>query len=336
MYFFLGNLASLDICCSSVIAPRILFDLHTESLRISKTACISQIFFFLSFISSEVFLLALMSCDRYVAICRPLHYMQIMQWKVCTNMAFGVWIIGIAYSMVHTLCILRLHFCGSNIIDSFFCDLPQLLKISCNDASINNMLIFLLGGLYTLTCFVITFFPYVNIFSTVLRIQAKNKRLKVFSTCTSHLTVVFIFYGTSVLCGPCGTILAPAGPLWPPWVFRGPAGPQGPPWLPLPLMAHDLPWVPSSGPTAPLQAMCPLQILCDRQCGPRLPPAIALILLWHFTGLSGLPKPPVFPFSLLLFLTNLYGLPQLPVPLSGPLWPPCGPPWTSTASLGIL
>ncbi|KAM4622315.1 olfactory receptor 1G1-like [Discoglossus pictus] len=198
MYFFLGNLASVDICYSSVTAPRILFDLHTQSLRISKTACISQIFFFLSFICSEACLLAVMSCDRYVAICRPLHYMQIMEWKVCTNMALGVWIIGIAYSMVHTLCILRLHFCGLNIIDSFFCDLPQLLKISCNDASINNMLLFLLGGLYTLTCFVITFFPYVSIFSTVLRIQAKNQRLKAFSTCTSHLTVVFILYGTSV------------------------------------------------------------------------------------------------------------------------------------------
>ncbi|KAM4622310.1 olfactory receptor 1G1-like [Discoglossus pictus] len=198
MYFFLGNLASMDICCSSITAPRILFDLHTQSLRISMTACISQIFFFIFLISSEVFLLAVMSCDRYVAICRPLHYMQIMQWKVCTNIAFGIWIIGIAYSMVHTLCILRLNFCGSNVIHSFFCDLPQLLKISCTDTYINNMLLFLLGGLYTLTCFVITFFPYVSIFSTVLRIPAKNKRLKVFSTCTSHLTVVFIFYGTSV------------------------------------------------------------------------------------------------------------------------------------------
>ncbi|KAM4622307.1 olfactory receptor 5AR1-like [Discoglossus pictus] len=199
MYFFLGNLASLDICCSSVIAPRILFDLLTQSLRISKTACISQMFFFIFFISSEGCLLAMMSCDRYVAICRPLHYMQIMQRKVCTNMAFGVWITGIVYSMAHTLCTLRLHFCGSNVLHSFFCDLPQLLKISCTDTSINNMLIFLLGGLYIFTFFMITFFPYVYIFSTVLRIQAKNKRLKAFSTCTSHLTVVFILYGTTVL-----------------------------------------------------------------------------------------------------------------------------------------
>ncbi|KAM4628505.1 olfactory receptor 1C1-like [Discoglossus pictus] len=198
MYFFLGNLACLDICLSSVTAPRIIYDLHTQSLRISKTACICQIFFFLFFMASEVLLLAIMSCDRYVAICRPLHYMQIMQWKVCTNMAFGVWIIGIAYSMVYALCTLRLNFCGSNVIHSFFCDLPQLMKISCSDISINNMLLFLLGGFYAFTCFVITFFPYVNIFSTVLRIRVKNKRLKAFSTCASHLTVVFILYGTSV------------------------------------------------------------------------------------------------------------------------------------------
>ncbi|KAM4632102.1 olfactory receptor 1-like [Discoglossus pictus] len=198
MYFFLGNLACLDICCSSVTAPRILYDLHTQSLRISKTACISQIFFFLFFMSSEFCMLAIMSGDRYFAICRPLHYMQIMQWKVCTNMAFGVWIIGIAYSMVYALCTLRLNFCGSNVIHSFFCDLPQLMKISCSDISINNMLIFLLGGLFASTSFVITFFPYVKIFSTVLKIRVKNKRLKAFSTCTSHLTVVFILYGTSV------------------------------------------------------------------------------------------------------------------------------------------
>ncbi|KAM4694466.1 olfactory receptor 1-like [Discoglossus pictus] len=199
MYFFLGNLAFLDICFSSVTAPRILFDLHTQKLRISKTACISQIFFFIFCISSEVCLLAMMSCDRYVAICHPLHYMQIMQWKVCTHIAFGVWITGIAYSMAHTLCTLRLNFCGSNIIHSFFCDLPQLIKISCTDASINNMLIFLLGGLYSFTCFVITFFPYVNIFSKILRIQGKNKKLKAFSTCSSHLSIVFILYGTTAL-----------------------------------------------------------------------------------------------------------------------------------------
>ncbi|KAM4694468.1 olfactory receptor 1C1-like [Discoglossus pictus] len=199
MYFFLGNLAFLDICFLSVTAPCILFDLHTQKLRISKTACISQIFFIIIFISSEACLLAMMSCDRYVAICHPLCYMQIMQWKVCTHIAFGVWITGIIYSMVHTLCTLRLNFCGSNVIHSFFCDLSQLLRISCTDASINNMLIFVLGGIYALSFSVLTFFPYVNIFRTVLRIQTKNKRLKAFSTCASHLTMVFLLYGTTAL-----------------------------------------------------------------------------------------------------------------------------------------
>ncbi|KAM4631617.1 olfactory receptor 1G1-like [Discoglossus pictus] len=196
MYFFLGNLACLDICSSSVTAPRMLFDLNTQKRRIPKTACISQVFFLIAFVSSEVCLLSVMSCDRYFAICRPLHYMQIMHRKVCTQLASGVWGLGLVYSLVHTLCTLRLSFCDSDIIHSFFCDLPQLIQLSCTDASINNSLIFLLGGLYSFIFFVITFLPYVHIFRTVLSTRTKTRRIKAFSTCTSHLTVVFILYGT--------------------------------------------------------------------------------------------------------------------------------------------
>ncbi|XP_053326553.1 olfactory receptor 1019-like [Spea bombifrons] len=198
MYFFLGNLACLDLCSSSTTVPRMLFDLLTKRRLISVAECITQFFFFLFFAISEVFLLAMMSYDRYIAVCHPLHYMQIMNQKVCVQLASGAGFLGLGCSLVQTLCLLRLTFCGPNILQSFFCDLPQLLQLSCTDTFINIMAIFLVGGLLGLATLVMTFFPYVSIFTTVFKIPAKDKRLKVFSTCTSHLTVVFIFYGTLV------------------------------------------------------------------------------------------------------------------------------------------
>ncbi|KAM4632094.1 olfactory receptor 1G1-like [Discoglossus pictus] len=198
MYFFLGNLAFLDMGFSSVTSPQMLCDLYTQQWRISRTACITQVFFFLFFVSCEVFLLAVMSCDRYVAICRPLHYLLIMHWRICGKIASGVWGLGVIYSLVHTLCTLRLNFCGSDLIQSFFCDLPQLFKLSCTDTFINILVIFLLGGLTAFACLVTTFVPYMKIYNTVVSIQTKSSRLKAFSTCTSYLTVVFIFYGTLV------------------------------------------------------------------------------------------------------------------------------------------
>ncbi|XP_018428852.1 PREDICTED: olfactory receptor 146-like [Nanorana parkeri] len=194
MYFFLANLASLDLCCSSVTVPRMLFDLLTQSRKITITACISQVFFFMFFATSEIFLLAVMSYDRYNAICRPLHYIQIMNWKVCVRLASIAWCLGSSYSLVHTLCALKLTFCESNIVESFFCDLPQLFQISCSDILINILLIFVLGCFLGAGCITLTIFPYVYIFKTVLKIQVRGNRSKVFSTCSSHLTVVFIFY----------------------------------------------------------------------------------------------------------------------------------------------
>ncbi|XP_018429800.1 PREDICTED: olfactory receptor 5B12-like [Nanorana parkeri] len=194
MYFFLGNLASLDLCCSSVTAPRMLFDLLTQRRKITIAACISQVFFFIFFATSEAFLLAVMSYDRYNAICQPLHYTQIMSWKVCVRLASIVWCFGSSYSLVHTLCALNLKFCESNIVESLFCNLPQLLQISCSDIFINILLIFVLAGFVTVVCITLTILSYVYIFKTVLKIQVKGKRSKVFSTCSSHLSVVFIFY----------------------------------------------------------------------------------------------------------------------------------------------
>ncbi|KAM5152824.1 olfactory receptor 5AR1-like [Mantella aurantiaca] len=194
MYFFLGNLASMDLGCSSVIAPRMLFNLQTKRNKITIAACLTQFFFLLFFISSEVFLLAVMSYDRYTAICHPLHYTQIMLWKVCVGLLSCVWCMGFTHSLVHTLNAINLTFCSSDIIENFFCDLPQLFQITCSDIYTNVLLIFLFGSFLSFGTLMLTLLPYAYILKTVLKIQTKGNRSKVFSTCSSHLTVVFIFY----------------------------------------------------------------------------------------------------------------------------------------------
>ncbi|KAM9305294.1 olfactory receptor 1G1-like [Gastrophryne carolinensis] len=195
MYFFLGNLASLDLCSSSVTVPQMLFDLHTKR-SISIKACLTQIFFFLFFVPSELFVLAIMSYDRYVAICHPLHYMQMMHRKLCIQMVAIAWFLGFSYSLAFTLNALKIQFCASNTIESFFCDLPEMLKIACNDISDNILLIFLLGGITGGGALMMTFLPYVPIVKTVLKMPVNKS--KVFSTCSSHLTVVFLIYGSSM------------------------------------------------------------------------------------------------------------------------------------------
>ncbi|XP_040217048.1 olfactory receptor 2A12-like [Rana temporaria] len=198
MYFFLANLAFLDMSYPSVTAPRMLFDLVTKSRSIPIPACIAQVFFYVSFANSEIFLLSAMSYDRYIAICHPLHYKLIMSWSVCTHMASLVWVGGFSHSLVHTSFLLRLSFCRTSSIHNFFCDLPHLIQITCTDTFINMVVVFLLGGSVLLGVFLLTFLPYVYIFRTILRIRSKTGKRKAFSTCTSHLTVVFITYGSFI------------------------------------------------------------------------------------------------------------------------------------------
>ncbi|XP_075421318.1 olfactory receptor 5V1-like [Ascaphus truei] len=196
MYFFLGNLACLDAGSSSATVPRMLADLLTDVRTISLTACRAQVFFFMFFVGSELSLLAGMSYDRYIAICHPLHYSHIMSWEVCAQLVSVAWPLEFFHSLIHTLCTHRLTFCGQNIIQGFFCDLPLLLQLSCTDTFINILLIFLSVLFIGLPAFLITFIPYIQIFHTILRIPTKEGKHKAFSTCASHLSVVFIFYGT--------------------------------------------------------------------------------------------------------------------------------------------
>uniref|UniRef100_A0A6I8QLL9 Olfactory receptor n=1 Tax=Xenopus tropicalis TaxID=8364 RepID=A0A6I8QLL9_XENTR len=181
MYFFLGTLACLDMSYSSVTVPRMLFDLLRARKIISVPACITQFYFFLFFGLSEMSVLAVMSYDRYIAICRPLHYMQIMSWNVCVQFVSGVLVISTIYTLVHITFLTKLTFCLPKVLQSFFCDLPQ----------------FLLGLVFGAGILGATFYPYIPIFTTVLKMTSKHTRSKAFSTCSSHLTVVFLFYTTT-------------------------------------------------------------------------------------------------------------------------------------------
>ncbi|KAE8578475.1 hypothetical protein XENTR_v10023582 [Xenopus tropicalis] len=167
MYFFLGTLACLDMSYSSVTVPRMLFDLLNQKRVISIRACLTQVFFFMFLGASEVSVLAVMSCDRYIAICRPLHYMQIMTWRVCVQLL--------------------------SIILGF----GLLLQVSCSDTFNNVLLMFLLAILFGVGILGGTFYPYIPIITTVLKMTSKHTRAKAFSTCSSHLTVVFIFYSAA-------------------------------------------------------------------------------------------------------------------------------------------
>ncbi|KAG8433573.1 hypothetical protein GDO86_017761, partial [Hymenochirus boettgeri] len=197
MYFFLGTLACLDMSCSSVTTPRMLFDLYAQRRLISIQACITQIYFFFFLITSETALLSVMSYDRYVAICRPLHYTQIMHWKTCVLLASGALTFGLIHTLPHTLFLLNLTFCSSKPLQSFFCDIPQLLQVSCSDTFFNLLLIHFCGILFGGGVLALTFSPYIIILNTIMKMPSKGMRSKAFYTCSSHLTVVFIFYGTS-------------------------------------------------------------------------------------------------------------------------------------------
>ncbi|KAE8578421.1 hypothetical protein XENTR_v10023533 [Xenopus tropicalis] len=196
MYFFLGTLACLDMSCSSVTAPRMLFDLLTGRRDISVPACITQFYFFLFFAVSEASVLAVMSYDRYIAICRPLHYMQIMNWNFCVQLVSSMLVFGALDSLLHTLPLTKLTFCRPDVLQSFFCDLPQLLQVSCSDTFINAFLVFIFGTLFGGVILGVTFYPYITIIRTVLKIPTMQMRSKAFSTCFSHLTVVFLLYST--------------------------------------------------------------------------------------------------------------------------------------------
>ncbi|XP_069089480.1 olfactory receptor 5V1-like [Pleurodeles waltl] len=196
MYYFISNLSFLDCCSSTVTVPKMLADLLAKRKTILFHSCMIQLYLFVSLVSVECLLLAAMAVDRYIAICRPLHYGSIMDQQACSRLAAGLWVGGFFYSSVHVILMSRLLFCGSNEIQHFFCDIPPLLKLSCSDTFINILVILTLGGFIGLGALLIKIVSYAFIITTILNIKSSVGRAKAFSTCASHLTVVIIFYGT--------------------------------------------------------------------------------------------------------------------------------------------
>ncbi|XP_025037792.2 olfactory receptor 14I1-like [Pelodiscus sinensis] len=196
MYFFLGNLSILDLGSISVTVPKSMVNSLLDTRVISYSACVAQVFLFVVFISTNFALLTVMAYDRYVAICHPLHYERVMNRGACVRMAASAWIAGIVYSALHTGNIFRLPFCQSNVIDQFFCEIPQLLKLACSSSYRSEIGLLAFGLFLALNCFVFITVSYVQIFRAVLRIPSEQGRHKAFSTCLPHLAVVSLLVCT--------------------------------------------------------------------------------------------------------------------------------------------
>ncbi|XP_057566025.1 olfactory receptor 7C2-like [Hippopotamus amphibius kiboko] len=198
MYFFLSNLSFADICLTSTTIPKMLWNLLTESKVITYAGCLSQIFFFFVFACMDNLILTVMAYDRFVAICHPLHYMVIMNPQLCVLLALGSWCLSVMGSLLETLTVLRLSFCMNMNIPHFFCDLPEVLKLSCSNTLINNIVVYFVAIVLAVFPLSGILFSYSQIFSSILRISSARARYKAFSTCGSHLSVVSLFYGTTL------------------------------------------------------------------------------------------------------------------------------------------
>ena len=198
MYLFLSNLSFSDLCFSSVTMPKLLQDMQSQDLSIPYAGCLTQMYFFLFFGDLESFLLVAMAYDRYVAICFPLHYTAIMGPRLCLSLLVLSWVLTTFHAMLHTLLMARLHFCEDNVIAHFFCDMSALLKLSCSDTRVNELVIFITGGLILVIPFLLIITSYARIVSSTLKVPSARGIRKAFSTCGSHLTVVSLFYGTVI------------------------------------------------------------------------------------------------------------------------------------------
>ncbi|KAG8435702.1 hypothetical protein GDO86_013585 [Hymenochirus boettgeri] len=196
MYMFLGNLSFLDISYTSTTFPKLLHMVYTQQKTISFTGCITQLYFFMALACTECLLLAVMAYDRYVAICHPLHYTVLMSHEHCARLITVVWAVAFLDIEPITSVVANLSFCSSHHIDHFFCDLIPLLKITCSDTSTIEILIYINGMIVGVTSYTLTSVSYGFIIHTILNIHSSQGRQKAFSTCTSHLTCVTIFYGT--------------------------------------------------------------------------------------------------------------------------------------------
>ncbi|XP_039731646.1 olfactory receptor 10AG1-like [Pteropus medius] len=199
MYFFLNNFSFLEICYVTITIPRMLMDLLTQKGNISLVACAAQMCFFLLFGGSECLLLTAMAYDRYVAICNPLLYPLVINHKVCIQLAIASWVSVVPGGIGQTCQIFSLPFCGSNKINHFFCDVPAILKLACGDTFLNEITVNLAAVVYVMVPFLLIIVSYGKIIANILKVSSASGRAKAFSTCSSHLTVVVLFYGMATI-----------------------------------------------------------------------------------------------------------------------------------------
>ncbi|EDL27329.1 olfactory receptor family 5 subfamily AK member 25 [Mus musculus] len=196
MYFFLQNLAFVDICYTSAITPKMLQNFMVEDSSISYTGCVIQLLVYATFATSDCYLLAVMAVDRYVAICKPLRYPIIMSRQVCVQLVAFSYLMGSINSSVHTGFTFSLSYCNSKNINHFFCDVVPIISLSCSNIDINIMLLVIFVGFNLTFTVLVIIFSYIYIMAAILKMSSTAGRKKTFSTCASHLTAVTIFYGT--------------------------------------------------------------------------------------------------------------------------------------------
>ncbi|NWR81926.1 O14AG protein, partial [Centropus unirufus] len=198
MYFFLSNLSVLDLSSISTTVPKSMHNSLWDTRAVSYKGCAAQLFLFVFFFSAEYWLLTIMSYDRYVAICKPLHYGTLLGSRACVHMAAAAWGAGFLNALLHTANTFSLPLCQGNAVDQFFCEIPQILKLSCSDSYLREvgLLVFVLFIVFC--CFVFIVVSYVQIFRVVLRIPSEQGRHKAFSTCLPHLAVLFLFVSSGM------------------------------------------------------------------------------------------------------------------------------------------
>ncbi|XP_073077122.1 olfactory receptor 7D4-like isoform X1 [Manis javanica] len=198
MYFFLSHLSFVDICFTSTTVPKTLVNIQTQRKDISYEGCLTQVYFFMVFAGLDDFLLTVMAYDRYVAVCHPLHYTTTMNPRLCGLLVLVCWFTVSWVSLVHILLMVRLTFCVGTEIPHFFCDLGQVLKAACSDTLINDIILYVAMALLCVFPLTGVLFSYSQIVSSIVRMASTEGRYKAFSTCGSHLSVVCLFYGTSM------------------------------------------------------------------------------------------------------------------------------------------
>ncbi|XP_063312532.1 olfactory receptor 10A7-like [Pelobates fuscus] len=199
MYFFLSNLSVCEILLTTNIVPNMLYLLLVGQGFVSILKCFLQFYFFGTAATTECFLLAVMSYDRYVAVCNPLRYNSIMDRSFCLHLAISVWVIGLMATVATIILLSMLHFCGPNIIDHFFCDREPILQLSCSDTVVVRIESLVFSFLITLWPFMLIIWSYASIISSILKLTVTIDRQKSFSTCSSHLVVVTMYYGSLII-----------------------------------------------------------------------------------------------------------------------------------------